>query len=224
MLARIIFLLGCLAFCGVGCAAPSHEPPNLLPHKQAIAAYVKSGDYDRDIAAVAQEAQTWLEQRVAAAKAPGAVGGSKLAIVFDLDETLLSNWPQIRAQDFGYVSAVWDEWVQAGEAPAIEPVRELYRTARRLGVEVFFLTGRRERDRAGTEKNLRAIGCGDYAALIVKPSESKELTGPFKVAERRKIVAAGYTIIVNIGDQESDLAGGFAERTFKLPNPFYLTQ
>jgi hypothetical protein len=26
---------------------------------------------------------------------------------------------------------------------------------------------------------------------------------------------------VNIGDQMSDLDGGFAERTYKLPNPFY---
>jgi hypothetical protein len=27
--------------------------------------------------------------------------------------------------------------------------------------------------------------------------------------------------VVNIGDQFSDLAGGFAERVFKLPNPYY---
>jgi hypothetical protein len=29
-----------------------------------------------------------------------------------------------------------------------------------------------------------------------------------------------YTIIANIGDQPSDLAGGFAERVFLLPDPF----
>jgi len=34
-------------------------------------------------------------------------------------------------------------------------------------------------------------------------------------------VDQGYAIVVNIGDQMSDLDGGFAERTFKLPNPFY---
>jgi acid phosphatase len=43
----------------------------------------------------------------------------------------------------------------------------------------------------------------------------------FKVPQRRKIEAAGYTIIANIGDQPSDLAGGHAERTYLLPNPFY---
>jgi acid phosphatase len=33
---------------------------------------------------------------------------------------------------------------------------------------------------------------------------------------------AGRTIIANIGDQMSDLNGGYAERTFKLADPFYL--
>jgi len=39
--------------------------------------------------------------------------------------------------------------------------------------------------------------------------------------ERGKIAAQGYTIIVNVGDQQSDLDGGYAERAYKLPNPFY---
>jgi len=43
----------------------------------------------------------------------------------------------------------------------------------------------------------------------------------FKSPERKKLVDEGYTIIVNMGDQMSDLEGGFAERTYKLPNPFY---
>ena len=30
-----------------------------------------------------------------------------------------------------------------------------------------------------------------------------------------------HTIIANVGDQWSDLDGGFAERVFKLPNPVY---
>lgn len=38
----------------------------------------------------------------------------------------------------------------------------------------------------------------------------------------RSSSGAGFRIIVNVGDQESDLAGGHAERAFKLPNPFYI--
>ncbi|MBI4625200.1 MAG: acid phosphatase [Verrucomicrobia bacterium] len=215
-----------------GCTTVSREPPNLYPHKQEIRAYVDSGAYDRDIASVARRARSWLETRatpVGGAQggridgALGGRGGGKLAMVFDLDETLLSNWPQLSALDFGYLPAAWDAWVDAGTAPAIEPVRDLYRAARRLGVEVIFITGRLERDRAGTEKNLRAIDCADYAMLICKPDNSQETSGAFKLGQRRRLVAGGRIIIANVGDQESDLAGGFAERTFKLPNPFYLT-
>jgi HAD superfamily, subfamily IIIB (Acid phosphatase) len=42
-----------------------------------------------------------------------------------------------------------------------------------------------------------------------------------KTKARIDIESRGFTIVANIGDQESDLVGGHAERAFKLPNPFY---
>ncbi len=42
----------------------------------------------------------------------------------------------------------------------------------------------------------------------------------FKTAKRADI-SKNFTIIVNIGDQRSDLEGGYAERTWRVPNPFY---
>jgi hypothetical protein len=38
---------------------------------------------------------------------------------------------------------------------------------------------------------------------------------------KRAVISKDYTIIANIGDQRSDLDGGYAERTWKVPNPFY---
>ena len=32
----------------------------------------------------------------------------------------------------------------------------------------------------------------------------------FKTSARREIAARGYTIVLNMGDQQSDLAGGYA--------------
>jgi hypothetical protein len=43
----------------------------------------------------------------------------------------------------------------------------------------------------------------------------------FKAPARQKITERGYTILLSMGDQESDLKGGYAERVFKLPNPVY---
>ena len=45
---------------------------------------------------------------------------------------------------------------------------------------------------------------------------------PYKTWVRGEIEAQGYTIIANVGDQWSDLENGYAERVFKLPNPFYM--
>lgn len=37
----------------------------------------------------------------------------------------------------------------------------------------------------------------------------------------RWLQQSGYRIVVNVGDQRSDLTGGYALKTFKLPNPSY---
>jgi hypothetical protein len=201
-----------------GCAFSEHEPANLALHKQELRHYVDSGDYGREMARIAAQATVWIERR-ALRRTPG----HQLTVVFDVDDTLLSGWPYIVENDFGWTESTWQAWIDAANAPVIEPVREVYRKARRLGVDVIFLTARSEHDRKATEKNLHAVECGDYAVLICKPNGLKTMAATFKTAERKRLVGEGRVIIAMIGDQESDLAGGFAERMFKLPNPFYLT-
>jgi hypothetical protein len=43
----------------------------------------------------------------------------------------------------------------------------------------------------------------------------------YKSATRAHIDSLGYEIVANFGDQFSDLEGGHADRTFKMPNPNY---
>ncbi len=200
-------------------ALGAREPANLSALKAEIVGYVRSGDYEREVEGVARAAEQWVAARVASRQA-----GERLAVVFDVDETLLSNWPLMHRLDLGYVPAEWTRWVDAAEAPAIEPVRRLFRAVREKGVEVVVLTGRTERDRPATERNLRAIGCGDYAAFVCMPDGAKESTAAFKTAARRRLADQGFVFIANVGDQMSDLVGGYAEKTFKLPGPFYLTE
>jgi 5'-nucleotidase (lipoprotein e(P4) family) len=202
-----------------GCVSRSTEPLNLTAAKEAVLSYVDSGEYQRQIAVVAAEARAHLERRTAARKP-----GEELAVVFDLDETLLSNLPHMRAMDFGYVPELWNTWVAKADAEPIAPVVAVYRAARKAGVDVFFITGRRESDRSGTEKNLGLIGCGDYRELVMKPDGVRDTTHQFKKAVRQRVTEQGYMIIANIGDQQSDLEGGYAERTFKLPDPFYIVK
>ena len=116
----------------------------------------------------------------------------------------------------------WASWDLLGRDPAIAPTLGLFERARASGVAVFFITGRPESQRAATERNLREAGYGGYEQLVmVQEGQHFASAATYKTPVRAGIEAAGHTIVANMGDQPSDLAGGHAERTFLLPNPFY---
>jgi 5'-nucleotidase (lipoprotein e(P4) family) len=196
------------------------EPANLDTAKTAVYRYVNSGEYAKDLGEVTLKATKYLAKRL---NKP-AKAGEKRAIVLDIDETALTNLPHFIANDFGYVPAVWHRWVASGQAKAIVPVQVLYDMARRADVAIFFITGRTEKDRPGTEKNLREIGYASWNKIYYAPDENAPPMRRFKAGIRQQLVAEGYTIVLNVGDQESDLTGGYAEKTFKLPNPIYLSK
>ena len=54
----------------------------------------------------------------------------------------------------------------------------------------------------------------------MQPDGNRGPVAVFKPRNRRPIMD-NYKIVLNIGDQASDLAGCCAERAFKLPNPFH---
>src|SRR5215204_249139 len=210
----------------VPAASPTlREPPNVGDAKAAATAYHDSGAYARDLASVASEASAWIAQRAPQVSRP--------ALVLDIDDTALTNWEVIKADDFGRVingrctalpegPCGWAAWDFLGKAPVIAPTLEVFRQARALNVTVFLITGRPESQRAATEQNLRAVGYEGYAALYMVPEGAHYASAvAFKAPVRAAIEAEGYTIIANMGDQPSDLAGGHAEKTFLLPNPFY---
>ena len=215
--------------------------PNLdLIKRQLI--YYRCTQYDADIAAVLKDAQQWV-----AARAPQV---AKPAIVLDIDETSLSNWRRIYRDQFAYFAKgpcnleqrgfCGDlEWQRSEQASAIQPTLGLYKFARCLGVaepcrlvDVFFVTGRHDTDaaidgktpRQWTSENLDKVGYQGLSQdhLYMRPKGSRGPVENFKMAARSEIEQKfNVTIIANVGDQDSDLIGGHAERTFKVPNPFY---
>ncbi|MFL5492718.1 MAG: HAD family acid phosphatase [Gemmatimonadales bacterium] len=204
-------------------AGASSDVPRLYEAQQQVEEYISSGRYDRDFSAVVARAQEWLEQRSKTAKKP--------AMVLDIDETSLSNWPAYRLNGWGRVVGGGCDlehgpcglraWQALAKSKALAPTLTLARRAHELGVAVFFLSGRPPNLREPTERNLREQGYDPTAVILLPEGAHFKSAVEFKAPERRKIAEQGYTIILSMGDQESDLAGGFAERTFKLPNPVY---
>ncbi|MGC2161875.1 MAG: HAD family acid phosphatase [Silvibacterium sp.] len=198
------------------------EPQNLGLLKIKLKAYhdctCTCGCYVSSLARQDAVAMADLERGVAHARR-----GTKLAIVLDIDETSLSNYPEELADDFGFIQRDWNKWAESGKAEAIPGTLKLAEKAQQLGVAVFFITGRDFTLRAATEKNLQAAGYSDWAGLTLRSKdELHEATIPYKSAARASIVQAGYMILLNVGDQWSDLKGSpQAEYSVKLPNPFY---
>ena len=134
------------------------EPTNLSTAKQLVGTYVTSGEYGREVVRVAAEANKYLLRRIPRGIPKYAKHSQKLAVVFDIDETTLSNVRHIQANDYGYLPKVWDAWVAEGQATAIVPVQAVYNPAVNAKVDVFFITGRKQSDAPGTERNLRQVG------------------------------------------------------------------
>jgi predicted secreted acid phosphatase len=178
---------------------------------RALIAYHESGEYENDIASVDEAAQSYLDAHLPS-------GHAKPALVLDIDETSLSNYAGLVTS--GFTAAGTVATAATGTDTAIAPTLALYHDAIAHGVAVFFITGRPELIKSVTESNLTSVGYDEgWSGLYFKPSEAD--TEQFKSSTRESIKKSGYKIIVNVGDQQSDLDGGFAQQDFKLPDPFY---
>lgn len=180
-----------------------------------------AGCYQKDLELQADRAIAFLRTRASHHDA-----NERLALVLDIDETSLSNWDEMSTANFEYDSKSFNSWVESAQAPAIPGTLRVYNEARQLGVKVFFLTGRPDSQRASTETNLRVRGFSTWQQLIMRSPEQGKMTALiYKTVERAKIVAAGYRIALNIGDQWSDLRGvPEAEYSVKYPDPYYFIQ
>jgi predicted secreted acid phosphatase len=146
----------------------------------------------------------------------------KPTVVLDIDETTLSNWSCLDAADFELTGLV--TCLAGGTSVAFPAARTFIAHARARKVEIAFITGAPQVICAGRRKNLIAQGIKPPFSLACRPADDHhDSLVPYKSGARKALVAKGATIVLNIGDQKSDLAGGAARRTLKLPNPIYVT-
>ena len=196
------------------------EPTNLSVLKNEIKAYHDSGLYEKELAKVILQAQVYiLHQAEINAQHHHA---KKLAVVLDIDETSLSNYDKMVKRDFHGTREQFHQETLAANAAVISPMLSLYNKARKQGIEIFFVTGRQRSELAATKTNLLGAGYKDWAGLYLRPDNYNQSSIiPFKSQARKAIEEKGYTIIASIGDQYSDIKGGYFQRGFKLPNPYY---
>jgi hypothetical protein len=201
-----------------------------------------NGNYAREARSVAAAGKRYLGEH-------HRTHGTR-AIVLDVDDTTLATWNYEVASNWAYNPATNAQFVTEQKFPAVFGMVDTARAAEREGYAIFFLTGRPAAQEQATLGNLTADGIGVDAGypkptalrdgedgLFTKPAVADYpdylkaacagdpngacTTVHYKSATRAHIESLGYDIVANFGDQYSDLEGGHADRTFKLPNPNY---
>lgn len=162
----------------------------------AAAEDVDYATWQQDCQGVMNQALPTLRQRIAAAKP-----GEKQAIVFDIDNTTLET-------DFGF----------AYPQPANKPVLDVAKYAQEHGVSLFFVTARPGIISGVTDYNLKYVGYKVSGLYVRGFLDLFKDVAAYKTAQRVDIESKGYTIIANIGNSATDLSGGHAETTYKLPD------
>lgn len=186
---------------------------NLTDAKNKVKQYYECGAYNRD-----------MDRRIKRAirhfkKVPVR---DNAVVIFDIDETALSGYPDFKSISFGYIPKLSHKWILESDAHAIAQTKQLYDYLVDRGFRIIFMTGRKYNEYDATIKNLKEVGYTTFDKLIVRQPDELQLTArAYKTAHRKKLEKEGYNIVGSVGDQESDLKGGHSGYQVKLPNYIY---
>jgi acid phosphatase len=209
-----LLILSTVLISGCGSAAITTPLTNLGEAKKAVQRYYESGTYESECSKIIDDAISYLDKMKITENA---------VVVFDIDETALSNYQYTKEIGFGYVYKTWNDWQLKGIAPAIKNTKRFYDYLISKNIRIVFLTGREAEMREATRRNLIERGYTKFDTLIVRSEAERNLpTSSFKLQKRNELVKKGYDIIVSIGDQPNDFAGGNTGYEIKLPSYLYL--
>ncbi|MGZ4468936.1 MAG: HAD family acid phosphatase [Nocardioidaceae bacterium] len=167
------------------------------------------------------------------------------AVVFDADDTTLWTYDmEDGAMHFNFDPALQASWVHNQQFPATPGMVDFVAAVAAKGYKIYGITGRSASQESDTLANLQAVGYTEFDSndfftkfdstspkpdyldcnTSVDPADdpAKCTTVEYKAGTRKHIEQdLGDTIVLNIGDQFSDLQGGYADGSVKLPNPTY---
>ena len=167
------------------------------------------------------------------------VSDKPLAIITDIDETLLDNSPydvKRALQNQDYNDKTWKEWTDKAIADTVPGAPAFFKYAASKGITIFYITNRNENERAATLFNLQRYGLpntNDEHLLLKNGNSSKE--------SRRQDVLKTHNVLLLCGDNLPDfdmlydnhptedsritatqrLQKEFGNKFIVLPNPSY---
>ena len=229
----ISIVLACSAALS-GCVTDQHAARYQLEQQNVSALnwMQQSGEYD------ALAYQTFNGARKAFDTAKVRKGYRK-AVIVDLDEPMIDNsaYAGWRVQhNMPYAEKTWGRWMAAEQARPIPGAVEFARYVNSHGGTMFYVTNRDAKSFEHTAANIRKLGFPGVATktLLLNSGQSN------KQPRFDKVKAAGFDVVIYIGDNLNDFGGAtyhktnqqrrafvaanreaFGTRFFMLPNPSY---
>jgi 5'-nucleotidase (lipoprotein e(P4) family) len=133
-----------------------------------------------------------------------------LAIIADVDETVLDNSPydgKLILNNTSYNRESWVDWGNLEIAKAIPGSLDFLKYASEKNIEIFYISNRYSEQLESTVNNLKKLGFPNAKksnVLLRNDGRSK--------SERRKSVFKNYEVIMLIGDNLSDFNDEFEEK------------
>lgn len=216
---------GCLVWGALLCqSAVAVEPNPVAPlSAQQINDYYTT-QYQQDVKQVVDRATQYLRQRYSQATP---AQRSKMAVVFDIDDTLLWRYPYNKSVQFRYNPKAFEQHQVSVLDPLVPNIQFLYQLALSQHLSIFLITAGCQSVIPAEENNLRQDGIFGWQAIYAKPDivchDPRLTSKAFKADQRKSIEQQGYDIVLSIGDQPTDL-GADCDQGFKLPNPMYVVK
>ncbi len=139
-----------------------------------------------------------------------------LAVVADIDETLLNNSPfEVNSIKNTNDQTSWHEWSSKAGAKALPGALEFAKYIQSKGAELFYITNRDDNERAATLKNLISEGFpfADDAHLLTKSDLSYSTGSTSSKVGRRAKVSENHEIVLLLGDNLNDFSEAFEDRS-----------
>jgi len=162
----------------------------------------------------------------------------KLAVVVDIDETMLNNSPieaEFIKQNKGYSKSFWNEWTSKSAAEPTPGSLDFATFAKNKGVEIFYISNRDSSEIGVTITNLQKVGFpfADSLHCLFKTATSNKEARRMRVSQDHNIVLligdnlGDFSEVFdfrrgNLGKEDVDsLKSLFGSRYIILPNPMY---
>lgn len=234
--AILLFISASSAFAQSTTTTAPYTLKNLNEQTVMALAWMQNSAEYRELCYQAYNMAGMMVDKAIASQTPGA---KPLAIVADLDETLIDNSAYdagLVGRNAAYSGKTWTEWEKAALALAMPGAADFLNSVANKGVQVFYVTNRNLAGLDGTIENLKKLGYpyADTDHVLVQTTSSGNKQPRFDAITKR------FDVVSYLGDNANDLPIGtyglgqqernaivdqhkaeFGTKFIALPNPVY---